>query len=108
MGARWASFGVGLALIAAPLVLGYGSAGAILHDVAVGMLVCVATLAAVERPGLRIVLAFPAAWLLWAGATGSGLPAAAELAAGISIALLAPFPGALPRVARTPARGRAA
>jgi hypothetical protein len=108
MGARWTSFAVGLALIVAPLVVGYGSAGAILHDVALGLLVCVATLAAIERQALRPVLALPAGWLLWAGGAGSGPRATIQLSAGLLVALLALVPtGAAARVTRTPDRDRA-
>src|SRR6266568_4831942 len=49
MGARWSTFAVGLALILAPLVLGYDALGPVLHEVALGLFVCVATLAALER-----------------------------------------------------------
>src|SRR6266542_2074141 len=59
MPARWGSFAIGLGLILAPLVLGYGSPGLVVHDVAMGLLVCVATLAAFEWPRARFALALP-------------------------------------------------
>jgi hypothetical protein len=95
MRARWCSFGIGLGLVFAPLVLGYGSAGAILHDVAVGLLVCVATLAALEWPRARFVTAAPAVWLL-ASAHGAddGAATFAEGAAGLLLAVLTLVPSA--------------
>ena len=105
MYARWASFAIGIGLMLAPVVLGYGSVVRILHDVAMGVLVCVATLAALEWPLARFVLAAPAAWLLLAG---RGAPDAAagvtELAAGVLLLALA----AVPSARRAPTlRGRA-
>jgi hypothetical protein len=101
MVARWASFGVGLWLVFAPLLLGYAAAGAVLHDVGVGLLVCVATLAALEWPAARYAHYLPAAWLLGAPrALGfeSSTVAANQLAAGAVLALLAAVPsGRLPR-----------
>ncbi len=93
MYARWGSFGVGLALLLAPLALGYASLGPILHDVAIGLLVCVATLGALDWPPLRFALALPALWLLWAGRT-AGEPSVAivEIAAGALLLLLVPIP----------------
>src|SRR5690349_3131706 len=44
MGARWGSFALGLWLVFAPLLLGYPSAVAVLHDVALGLLVAVGAL----------------------------------------------------------------
>ena len=44
--ARWTSFSLGLGLVLSPLFLGYAEVGAILRDVALGLLVCIATLAA--------------------------------------------------------------
>jgi len=95
MYARWTSFAIGLGLMLAPLVLGYGSVARILHDVAMGVLVCIATLAALEWPLARYVLAAPAAWLLLAG-RGARDPAAAvaELAAGVLLLVLAAVPSA--------------
>jgi hypothetical protein len=99
--ARWSSFGVGLGLMLAPLVFGYGSAAAILHDVAMGVLVCVATLAALEWPRARFATALPAGWLLVAGRTApESRTAASELVAGALLLLLAAVPSArrvLPR-----------
>jgi hypothetical protein len=110
MYARWTSFAIGLGLMLAPLVLGYGSAARILHDVAMGVLVCVATLAALEWPLARLLLAAPAAWLLLAG-RGAPEPAAAvtELAAGVLLLVLAAVPStrlapSLPRRRRAGAR----
>jgi hypothetical protein len=101
MYARWASFAVGVALLLAPLVLGYGSVAPILHDVAMGSLVCVATLAALEWPRARFVLAGPGIWLL-AVAPPSSEPAAAaaDLVAGALLVVLAAVPSA--RFARRP------
>ncbi len=95
MYARWGSFAVGLGLMLAPVALGYGSVARILHDVAMGVLVCIATLAALEWPPARFVLAAPAAWLLLAG-RGSPDRAAgiAELTAGVLLLALAAVPSA--------------
>jgi len=95
MYARWASFAVGLWLMLAPLLLGYGSVGPILHDVAMGLLVCIATLAAFEWPRARFALAGPALWLLVASrGSGDRAAAAAELSAGVLLVLLALVPSA--------------
>lgn len=101
MFARWASFAVGLGLMLAPLVVGYAAAASILHDVAMGVLVCVATLAALERPPARFVLGAPALWLLVA-ARGAEERAVGvvELAAGALLLVLAVVPSA--RLARPP------
>ena len=109
MYARWASFGLGLWLIIAPLVLGYRAVGPILHDVALGLLVCILTLAALEWPGERFVLAAPAVWLVVAGrASSDRAAAAAELSAGALLLLLALVPSArlVPRLPPSPG-GRA-
>jgi len=107
MYARWASFAVGLGLMLAPVVLGYGSVARILHDVAMGVLVCIATLAALERPVARFVLAAPAAWLLLAGRGAPDASAAvAELSAGVLLLVLAAIPSA-PLAARHGAGARA-
>src|SRR5512134_2293365 len=83
MAARWGSFAIGMALMFAPLVVGYESAGAVVHDVAMGLLVSVATLAALEWPRARWAMALPALWLVAAGrASGDGAAAAAEIGAG--------------------------
>jgi hypothetical protein len=111
MYARWGSFAVGLGLILAPAVLGYGSIGPILHDVSMGLLVCIATLAALEWPHARFALAAPALWLVWTGSTTADRAAAyAEIAAGALLVALALVPSArlLPRLGRDAARGRAA
>ncbi|ACG75070.1 conserved hypothetical protein [Anaeromyxobacter sp. K] len=101
--ARWTSFAVGLALLLAPLVLGYGEVGPILHDVAVGLLVCIGTVAAIEWAPARYALAAPAAWLVWTG-RGATEPAAgvAEMTAGAALLVLAFVPGAraVPRLGR--------
>jgi hypothetical protein len=101
--ARWASFAVGLWLLLAPLVLGYDRVGPILHDVMLGYLACMATLAALEWPQGRLGLAVLGAWLLVAGRVISpGVPGAVatELAAGVALLALALVPGA--RSARRP------
>jgi len=67
MYARWASFAIGLGLIFAPLVLGYQEVGPTLHDVALGLLVCILSIAALETPALRFLCAFPAGWLVISG-----------------------------------------
>ncbi|WP_242341546.1 MULTISPECIES: hypothetical protein, partial [unclassified Anaeromyxobacter] len=93
MYARWASFAVGLALMLAPLVLGYGAVGPILHDVAMGLLVCIATVAALEWPRARFALGVPALWLVYAARGGSDRAAsAAELSAAALLLLLALVP----------------
>jgi hypothetical protein len=107
MRARWATFAIGVWLLLAPLVLGYDAVAPILHDVAMGVLVCVATLAALERPRARFVVGAPALWLLVAG-RGASQPAVAtvELGSGALLLLLAMFPSArlappvLPRLER--------
>ncbi len=105
MYARWGSFAIGIGLILAPVALGYGSVARILHDVAMGMLVCIATLAALEWPLARFVLAAPAAWLLLA-ARGSPDPAAAaaELTAGVLLLAFAAIPSARFAAGRAGAR----
>jgi hypothetical protein len=101
MYARWGTFAVGMGLMLAPLLLGYQDVAAILHDVAMGLVVCIATLAALEWPPARFGLALPAAWLVWSG-RGSADPAAAvaEVVAGAVLLALAAFPSGrlLPRV----------
>lgn len=93
--ARWGTFAVGLWLMLAPLVLGYGSVVPILHDVALGLLVCIATLGALEWPPFRFALLAPAAWLLRPGRGGGDRNAAlAELLAGVLVAALALVPSA--------------
>ncbi len=100
MRARWCSFGIGLGLVFAPLLLGYGSAGAILHDVAVGLLVCVASVAALDWPPLRFAVAAPALWLIVAARGRDDPPAAAAaIVSGALLLVLAAVPSA-PRLAR--------
>ncbi len=111
MVARWASFAVGVALLLAPLVLGYGSVAPILHDVAMGSLVCIATLAALEWPRARFVLAGPGLWLIAvAPASSERAAAGADLVAGALLLVLSAIPSArlarrtLARVPRAGAR----
>ncbi len=108
MYARWASFGLGMWLMLAPLLLGYGAVGPILHDVALGLLVCILTLAALEWPAARFVLAAPALWLVFASrSAGDDAAAAAELVTGALLAALVLVPSArlVPRL--PPPAGRA-
>ena len=96
MVARWSSFSAGLWLLIAPLVLGYASPAAVLHDVALGVAVCVASLAALEWPSARYALLAPAAWLITApSALGweQSTVGTNELALGIAVAVLAVVPG---------------
>ena len=95
MRARWGSFAVGLWLIMAPLVLGYPSASSVLHEVALGLLVCVTALAAMEWPIARFGLAVPGLWLVaaWNAVDwGSRAVAANELACGLATLALALVP----------------
>jgi hypothetical protein len=105
MYARWSSFAIGMGLVLAPLVFGYREIGPVLHDVAVGLLVCILTLAALETPALRFLVALPAVWLVWTGRLssdpGAGL---AEIAAGALLVVAALVPRARVRIAE---RGRA-
>jgi hypothetical protein len=94
MYARWASFGVGLALLLAPLALGYASVVPILHDVAIGSLVCIATLAAIEWPRARFASLAPGLWLVAVGASWEGPAATVELVAGVLLVVLAAIPHA--------------
>jgi hypothetical protein len=108
MPARWLSFAVGLGLLLAPLVLGYGSSGAILHDIAVGLLVAIGALAALEWPRARFLLAAPALWLVHVGRTSSDpRAAAAELGAGALLLALVLVPSGrrIPRSEPVAARG---
>jgi hypothetical protein len=113
MYARWGTFAVGLGLVLAPLVLGYGAVAPILLHVAVGLLVCIATLAAFEWPMVRFALALPALGLVWSARTnGDRSAAVVELASGVLLALLSLFPSArlvppVERAATTRAEGRA-
>jgi hypothetical protein len=111
MYARWASFGVGIGLLLAPLVLGYGSVASILHDVVLGTLVCIATLAALSWPSARFALAAPALWLVVSGRRGAdAAAAAADLVAGALLLVLSVVPSApygRRPLARVPPGGRA-
>jgi len=105
MRARWASFAVGLWLIIAPLVLGYPTVGTVLHEVALGILVCMGTLAALEWPLARFALAVPALWLLIASDAFewiSPMVGANELASGLLVLVLALVPSG--RLAGAPAK----
>ncbi|GEJ56732.1 hypothetical protein AMYX_14730 [Anaeromyxobacter diazotrophicus] len=107
MRARWATFAVGLWLMLAPLVLGYPTVAAVLHDVALGLLVSVGTLAALEWPLVRFALAAPAIWLLAAADAlgfGSRTVTANELASGVAVLLLALVPSGKVAEARHPAK----
>jgi hypothetical protein len=108
MPARWLSFAVGLGLVLAPLALGYGSAGAILHDVAVGMLVAIGAVAALEWPRARFLMLAPALWLVHVGRGAADLRAAsAEIGAGALLLALALVPSGrrVPRATSVAARG---
>jgi hypothetical protein len=107
MRARWASFAVGLWLLVAPLVLGYPNVWAVLHDVALGLLVSVGTLAAMEWPLARFALVIPAAWLLRAADSiswPSPVISANELACGVVVFALALFPNGRLAASRAPAK----
>jgi hypothetical protein len=96
MMARWASFAVGLWLLLAPLVLGHDEVGAVLHDVGLGLLVCVGTLAALEWPAARLGQLAPALWLVAAPrvlAFESATVTANQVASGAVLAMLALVPG---------------
>src|SRR4051794_31376819 len=94
MVARWGSFALGLWLVFAPLVLGYTSAAAVLHDVALGLLVAIGALAALEWPLARFAQLLAAAWLLGVRAIGfeTRTLAANHLATGVLLAVLAVVP----------------
>lgn len=99
--ARWGTFAVGLGLVAAPLVVGYGAPGPILHHVALGLLVCVTTLVALEWPPARFLALGPAIWMAWSARSGQEPRAAAvELVAAVALAALALVPA--PRLAPRP------
>lgn len=105
MYARWSTFAVGMALVLAPLLLGYPDVGAILHDVTMGVLACVLTLAALDQPALRFLHLLPAAWLIWTGHRDGGSTAArAELVLGALLLVAAAVPRA--RAARLGAADR--
>jgi hypothetical protein len=95
MYARWSSFVVGMWLLLAPLVLGYGSVSAILQGVAVGTLVCIATLVALEWPSARFGLAGLAVWIALDARTALDRDAAAaSFAAGLVLFALSLVPSA--------------
>ena len=107
MYARWGTFAIGVGLILAPLLAGYQDAAAILHDIALGVLVCVLTLAALETPSVRFLILAPAGWLLWSGArAGDPAVSRAEVLAGALLAVgsLLPRTRLLPRLGRAGAR----
>jgi hypothetical protein len=107
--ARWASFGVGMWLLLAPLLAGYRSVAAILQGVAVGTLVCVATLAALDWPRARFGLAGLALWIALDGRTAADSAAAAvSVASGTVLFVLSLVPSARrPPVAAARAGARA-
>jgi hypothetical protein len=86
---RWGTFGVGMGLVLAPLVLGYAEVGETLHAVALGLLACVLALAALETPALRFLNLAPSAWLAWNGQQSTD--PRARLAAVVAGALLLAF-----------------
>lgn len=107
MYARWGTFAIGMGLVLAPMVTGYQDAGAILHDIALGLLVCVLTLASLETPPVRFLMLAPAGWLLWTGArAGDPTVSHAELLGGALLAVTSLLPRArlVPRLGRAGAR----
>lgn len=97
MFARWGSFWIGVWLFMAPLVLGYQSLATILHDVAIGLLVSVASLAAFQWPMTRFTLVLPGLWLLTGSqliSAGDRSAQAAQLASGIALIGLSLVPSA--------------
>lgn len=107
MRARWLTFGLGLWLILAPLVLGYDEVTAVLHEVALGLLVCVGALAAMEWPVVRYAVAAPALWLLAAADAiewSSRIVTANELASGLVVLALVLVPSGKVASARAPAK----
>jgi len=96
-----------LAVLTAADIPGENNVGPILHDVAMGLLVCIATLAALEWPRARFALAAPAVWLVLASRNaGDRLAAAAELSAGALLFVLALVPSTR-LVTRSSRAGRA-
>src|SRR5512133_3584878 len=107
MRARWMSFALGLWLILAPLVLGYATVTTVLHEIALGLLVCVATLAALEWPVTRFAVTLPAVWLIVAGhfvAPGSAVVTANEVVSGVLAFGLALVPNTSVAAERHPAK----
>jgi len=97
---RWGSFAIGMGLVLAPLVVGYREIGPILHDVAIGLVVCILALAALETPALRFLNALPAAWLVWTGRLGAGASAGVvEIVGGALLVVSALVPRARVRFA---------
>ena len=100
MYARWSTFAIGIGLVLAPLVIGYQEIGPVLHDVALGLLACILTLAALETPAMRFLISLPAVWLVWTGRLssdpGAGL---AEIAAGALLVVATLVPRARVRFA---------
>lgn len=86
MYARWSTFAIGMGLVLGPMVVGYQQVGPVLQDVAIGCVVCILTLAALENPSLRFLNALPAAWLVWTGSLAAD--AVAQLAEVVCGALL--------------------
>lgn len=103
---RWVSFGLGMWLILAPLFFGYDQVAAILHDVALGLIVCVVALAAIERPVIRFLVAAPGIWLLCAQQLLQFGRAASrtEIAVGILLMIIAPLPAGRMAQQQRPAR----
>jgi hypothetical protein len=98
MAARWGTFAIGLGLLLAPLALGYGSAAAIVRDVAAGTLVCVAALAALQWPRTRAVNALAALFLLRSARRAlDHRTVAVELAAAALLVAVALLPRTRPR-----------
>jgi hypothetical protein len=110
---RWGTFGVGMGLVLAPLVLGYAEVGQTLHEVALGLLACVLALAALETPALRFLNLLPSAWLAWSGQQSNvPLVGTVEMVAGALLLAFALAPRVrpaprLPTVARNRAGMRA-
>ncbi len=107
MRARWVSFALGLWLILAPLVLGYPTVTAVLHEIALGLLVCVATLAALEWPVARFAVTLPAVWLILAAHfldPGSAVVTANEVVTGVLAFGLALVPSTSVAAGRHPAK----
>ncbi len=106
MRARWASFAVGMWLLHAPLVLGHASIVAVLHDVALGLLLCVVALASMEWPLARFGLVLPAVALLSGELLGftHGLAGANDAAVGAATLGLSLVPGGKLAPERAPAK----
>ena len=97
MFARWTSLAIGLWLIFSPLLLGYRTAGPIVHDVLLGLLASVSALAALERPALRFTAGLPGLWLVLAPSLfgwHDGAIGLVELTSGVALLALAWVPSA--------------